>query len=153
MDPLDLIVTAIVTGATVGLHHTTAAAVKDAYRALKHDFLERYTGTDLLDAVKSVEGKPRSEARQAMLYEELVEAGAHRDTELVHAAQTFLIQADPRGAEAGKYNVEVSASDHSVAVGGDVQGDVSNVDNRRETHVEGDGNIVGEHGTTHVEKK
>ena len=106
MDPLDLIVNAVVTGATVGLHHTTAAAVKGAYRALKHDFLERYTGTDVLDAVKSVEGKPRSEARQAMLREELAEVGAHRDEELVHAAQAFLIKADPRGAEAGKYNVE-----------------------------------------------
>ncbi|MFP4344024.1 MAG: hypothetical protein ACLFU8_04945 [Anaerolineales bacterium] len=111
MDPLNLIVTAVVTGSTVGLHHTTAAAVKDAYRALKHYFLERYTGTEVLDAVQSVEGKPRSEARQALLREELAQVGAHRDEELVHAAQAFLIKADPYGAEAGKYHVEDVTAD------------------------------------------
>ncbi len=40
--------------------------------------------------------------------------------------------------------MNVTASDHSVAVGGDVGGSVTNI--------HGDGNVVGDHSESNVEK-
>lgn len=126
MDPLTLIVTAVATGAAVGLKPVAAQAVKDAYAGLKQLIIDRYGARgDVAKAVENVEGKPKSEGRKTMLQEELDAAGAAEDEELLQAARKLLEAADPQGAEAGRYEVTVTASDHSVAVGGSVGRDIS----------------------------
>ena len=117
MDPtIALIISALTTGATLMLQSALKEAAKDAYQAVKHRIQERYGDKqDLNDAVAKLEAKPDSKGRQAVLAEELEAAGAAQDEELLRLVRTLLEQAGSSGA------VTVSANDHSVAVGGDVQ--------------------------------
>lgn len=145
MDPLSLIVTAVATGAALGLKPTVEQAIKDAYAGLKQLIIDRYGDRgDVAEAVENVESKPESEGRKAVLQEELEEAGAAEDEDVLEAAQALLEKADPEGAETGCYRVTVTASDHSVAVGRDVHGSV--------TTIHGDGNVVGDHSESDVHK-
>ena len=115
MDPtITLILSALTTGATLMLQSALKEATKDAYQAIKRRLQKRGT-PDLTDAVAKLEAKPDSPARQAVLAEELEAAGAAQDEELLRLARTLLEQTGSSGA------VEVSASDHSVAVGRDMQ--------------------------------
>jgi hypothetical protein len=143
MEPLTLIVTALTTGAALGLHATANQVVQDAYAGLKRLLVDRYgSQADVADAVERVEAKPESEGRKLTLTEELEATGAPEDAEVLDRAQTLLKQADPEGAQAGRY--EVTASDHSVAVGGSVGRDVINI--------HGDGNVMGDDSQSHVTK-
>lgn len=130
MDPLTLIVTAVVTGAALALKPVTEQAVKDAYAGLKRLIVDRYGDKgDVAQAVASVENKPESEGRKVTLKEELADAGADQDERLLQAAKELLEKADSEGAKAGRYTVTVTASRHSVAVGGNVGESVTIIDN------------------------
>ncbi|MEC3957517.1 hypothetical protein VMT65_31100 [Nocardia sp. CDC153] len=86
MEPLTTIVaTAIALGAATGLTDTTKQAVLDAYKGLKTLITSRYH----VD-VTAVENKPASEVKRASLAEDLDDAGAGADTELLTAAQQLL---------------------------------------------------------------
>ncbi len=119
MDPtITLITSALTTGATLMLQSALKEAAKDAYQGIKRRLQERGK-PDLSDAVAKLEAKPDSAGRQAVLAEELEAAGAAQDDELLRLARALLEQAGHSGA------VEVSATDHSVAVGGSVGGSVT----------------------------
>jgi hypothetical protein len=98
MDPISLIVAAVVAGAATGLKDQAAEAVKDAYGALKRLLTNRHK----VD-VEALERKPESEAKQASLEEDLGDTGAAADPEVV-AAAAALVEAvrthDPGGARA-----------------------------------------------------
>ena len=124
MDALTLIVTALTTGATLALKAALGEAAKDAYKNLKQRIVERYGDKgDVVSTLERLEKKPESEGRRITLKEELAETGADADEELLQEAQRLLREADPEGAEAGRY--EVTASDHSVAVGRDAKGPIT----------------------------
>jgi hypothetical protein len=143
MDPLNVIVTAVVTGAALGLKSTTEQALQDAYAGLKKLILDRYGDRgDVASALESVEGKPESEGRQAVLEEELEQTAVAEDEEILGAAQALLETAHVWRAEAGPS--QVTASDHSVAVGGGAEGNVITI--------HGDGNVVGDGSESDVRK-
>ncbi len=129
MDPLTIIVTAVVTGAASALKPTAGQAVKDAYAGLKRMILDKYGDAgDVTSAVESVETRPESEGRKATLGEELADAGADKDQEVLKAAQEVLKKADPKGSQAGQYthivgdhnvvtNVQQQAGDNAIQIG------------------------------------
>lgn len=82
MDPITLIVSAVVVGAAAGVRDTAAAVVTDTYTALKRVITRRYPDVDLTP----VEKKPESEAKRDSLHEDLTEADAGADEELLAAA-------------------------------------------------------------------
>ena len=88
MEPISLLLTAIVSGAAAALEPTAGQAVKDAYAGLK-SLIKRKWGTV---GVESVEQNPKSASRQEVLKEDLEKAGAARDAELLAKAQQ-LVQA------------------------------------------------------------
>ena len=145
MDALSLIVTAVATGAALGLKPTAEQAVKDGYAALKRLLINRYGGQgDVAEAVEKVEAKQDADWPKEMLREELGAAAAE-DRELLRQAQDLLRAARPeRDASAESSAVTVTASGHSVAVGGSVGGSVTNI--------HGDGNVVGDHSESNVRK-
>ena len=138
MDPITIIVTAIAAGAVAATKDVTAQAVKDGYAALKTLIVRKFgQKADVADAVEVVEKKPDSEARQAVLREELETAGAAQDTELVRQAQALLDLLKQHGLTAGpSYQATVIGSGAigqgpgavttgaGGAIVGDVQGDV-----------------------------
>lgn len=114
MDPISLIVAALVAGAAGSAEETAKQAVKDAYQGLKGVLGRLFRNKPEAEAALEQAEEQPAEAEEA-LREALAGAGADRDAEAVAAAQRVLELVDPEGAAAGKFR---------VAVAGDVQGQV-----------------------------
>jgi hypothetical protein len=97
MDPVTMIVSAIAMGAAAGLTDTASAAVQDAYAALKGLITGRYPGVD----VAAVENKPESTPKRESLVEDLREAGAKHDADLVEAARQVIAAVKATNAGVG----------------------------------------------------
>jgi len=99
MDPLTIIVTALVVGAAAGLKPTAEQAVKDAYAGLKALILRKYA--QATGSIGQLEVTPASQARQAVVKEDLEKTSAAQDPELLQGAKAVLdtVQAhDPAAA-------------------------------------------------------
>jgi hypothetical protein len=108
MDPISLIVAAVVAGAATGITDQAAQAVKDAYGALKRLLTDRHH----VD-VAALERKPESEAKQASLTEDLGDTGAAADPEVMAAARQ-LVEEVRRHDAAGARAVGVDIDDVSA---------------------------------------
>jgi len=111
MDPISLILAALVAGAT----KTGGEVALDAYNGLKalikHKF-ESQGKSDSVTILDKYEQKP--EKTKALLEDELTEAGADKDEEIIKLAQKLMEQLHPQEAAEGKFSVQIS--------GGTVQG-------------------------------
>jgi primosomal replication protein N len=122
MDPVSLIVSALVGGLTAGLTETAKAATKDMYDALKARLIKKAEkNEDAQDAIAKVEKQPESKARQELLKEELGKLSIDDDDELLKLAQSLLDSLKESGDKGGKYKVDVQNSQ------GIVVGDNANV--------------------------
>jgi hypothetical protein len=83
MDPVSIVVTALAAGAVAGLKPTAEQAVKDAYHGLKAVIQNKYKKAN----VQQLEEKPESKAKQESLAEDLRDAGAETDEELLRQAR------------------------------------------------------------------
>lgn len=118
MDPISLIVAAVVAGASAGGRTVAEDAVKGAYHALK-GLLQRKFGSHppVQQALERVEQEPEQAAEA--LRAGLAGTGAERDVELIRTAQALLADHDPDGTAAGRYDVRVEGG---VYVAGDAKG-------------------------------
>lgn len=122
MDPLTILATALVTGAAEKLKPTAGKAVEEAYTGLKALLLRKFgERQDVGDALDKVEQKPDSEGRKTVLQEELEAAEAHKDEELLAAAEALLKQADPEGAQQGKYKIDFHGEVKGAVIGDHAQ--------------------------------
>lgn len=99
MEPTSAIITALATGAAVGLSSVAEASVKDAYEAIKTLLKSRYAEIDL----GQLEKGPESKTRQTLLGEELEAAGALEDDIVLERVMRLinLIQAlEPQAGQA-----------------------------------------------------
>ncbi len=118
MDPLTILVTALVLGAAEGLRPVARDAIKDGYTGLKGLVLRKFGDKgEVSDALESVERKPDSKGRETTLKEELEAAEAYKDEELLAAAKELLEEADPRGAEEGKYKIDFYGKVEGAVIG------------------------------------
>ncbi len=116
MEPISLILQALVTGAVT----TAGEVVQDAYKGLKaliqHKFAERgKSGAEYVLAKH--EEKP--EDWNQPLKAELIEVGADKDEEIIKKAQELLKLANPQEAAKGKYNIK---AEQIKGIVGDVSG-------------------------------
>lgn len=86
MDPISIIVTALVLGAAAGTESVAEQAVKDAYVGLKALLQRKFARVN----VTLVEDDPTSLPRQIVLQEDLVKANADHDPEVIEAARVLL---------------------------------------------------------------
>jgi hypothetical protein len=115
MDPISLILTALVAGLAQGAGQTAAAAVRDAYTGLRHTLARRLSGRPAAqDALEQYVADP--EAWRGNLEVHLKQAGADRDQAVLDAAIAVMRMADPGGARAGKYTVNLAGA-QGVQVG------------------------------------
>jgi hypothetical protein len=119
MDPVTLILTALVAGAGLGLKDAASSAITDAYNGLKGLVRRRLAGRPDGELVLA-RHEQDPQVWDKPLAQELTAAGAGGDADLIAAAQAFMELADAAGSAAGKYTV-VTAADHSVAAGRDVK--------------------------------
>lgn len=86
MDPISIIVTALVLGAAAGLKPTAEQAVKDAYTGLKSLIQRKFTQVN----IELVEDDPKSQSRQNVVKEDLVKVNADQDIDVIKAAQALI---------------------------------------------------------------
>jgi hypothetical protein len=86
MEPVSLIVTSLALGAAAGLKPAAEQAVKEAYSDLKSLIQRKYAKV----SVEQLEEVPESKARRAVVEEDLTQAGADKDEEVLRQAQTLL---------------------------------------------------------------
>jgi hypothetical protein len=97
MEPVSLLLTALALGAKAALQETASAAVKDAYSGLKTLIVRKFGAKPSID---SLEQKPESKTKRAAAEEDLAEAGAAADSEVMAKAQELVraIERDDPGA-------------------------------------------------------
>lgn len=111
MDPISIILTALVAGAA----KAAGDAAPDAYNGLKTLIKSKFDSQGKSDSaiiLDRYEKKP--EKTKLLLEDELTEAGIDQDEEIVKLAQKLLEQLKPQEAAEGKFNIQIS--------GGQVQG-------------------------------
>ena len=119
MDPVSLILAALVTGVATGIAtgpgEKAASAVGEAYRALRDALKRRLSGRPVAEeAVEQYTQDP--EVWKGNLEVHLRQAGADQDRGVLEAAASVLQLADPAGAAAGKYAVNLAGA-QGVQVG------------------------------------
>jgi hypothetical protein len=115
MDPVSLVLAALVAGLTSGVTDTAKATVKDLYQAFKARLMPKVEADEnARSAITALEKKPDSEGRQLAVKEELANLEVGKDSELVRLAQILLEQIDQKGALAGKYVITIQNSQGTV---------------------------------------
>jgi len=108
MDPVTIVVSALVAGLITGTTEMAKTAVIDIYESLKKSLSNKTEGNDdARAALVAIEKKPESEARQNVLKEELAKLNLEKDAELIQLAKSILEHLDHAGAQAGKYNITI----------------------------------------------
>jgi hypothetical protein len=85
MEPVSVIVQALVAGAATGLQPTVSKVITDAYGALKSLVSEKFDVS-----VSSLERKPTDKARQDIVKEDITASDAAEDVEVLELSQRLL---------------------------------------------------------------
>lgn len=94
MDPVSIIVAAVVAGAASGLGDAVKSEVTSAYAALRNALRERFSDRPVVASpLERLERKPDKAGRQEALRIGLAEVGVDAGDELVELAQTVLAEA------------------------------------------------------------
>jgi len=89
MEPIALILTALVAGATAAAKDTAGTAVKDAYNGLKHLLKKKFEGDALAQAV--VDAKPEDiDKAEGLLKSKITALDVEKDTDILRAAEVLL---------------------------------------------------------------
>jgi outer membrane protein assembly factor BamB len=117
MDPVTLVVSAMIAGLTAGLTDTAKTATKDLYDALKARLMKKTEmNEDAQDAIAKIEKQPDSKARQELLKEELGKLSLDNDEELIKLAKSLLEVLKETEGKSGKYTVDIQNS-QGIVVG------------------------------------
>jgi hypothetical protein len=123
MDPVTVIVSALVAGAAAGAKDTASQAIKDAYSGLKTLIQKRFSGKPEAEmALAQHEKKP--EVWEAPLKDALVNTGADKDQAILQLADKLLKLAQPQQVGIGKYSVQVGKA-RGVVIGDQAKVDMT----------------------------
>ncbi len=112
MEPITLILTALVAGAA----ETSTDAVKDAYQGIKELIKRRFT--DKPEATMALaKHAEKPQVWEEPLKDEIITAGLDRDEEILTAAKQLLELAQPEEAAGGKYNVQFHGEVKGAVIG------------------------------------
>jgi hypothetical protein len=117
---VDPVTTALITA----LGSLSQEVIKDAYAAFKAALQDKFgVQSQLVDAVNSLEEKPESKARQAVVQEEVASSGASQDSELVGLANRLREELDrlPNSKVDIKQDIQIHGSGNIITGQGDVQ--------------------------------
>jgi hypothetical protein len=124
MDPVSLIVAALVAGAVKGVGETAAAGVKDAYGALRSRLGKVFEGRPTAQTVLA-EHEQDPQTYAAPLAKEIERSGAAESQDVLEAAKAVLAAADPDGTSAGRYHVGSISADRGGVAAAHIEGGVA----------------------------
>ncbi len=108
MDPITL-------GILAALGKMGEQAIAGGYQALKAVLVKKFgSDSDLVSAANKLEQQPDSEARKALLAEEVAAVKADQDSDIQEALDALMKQLDASAAQGSQINVTIT--------GGSVQG-------------------------------
>jgi hypothetical protein len=121
MDPISMIVAALVSGLAAGVKSGASQAVTDGYQKLKSLLGKHLSSAKAQETLADHAADP--ETYDKPLRKVLKEAGADQDPLLLEMARKLLAETDPEGAARGKYTVghavQSAIGDHAtVNIGG-----------------------------------
>lgn len=116
MDPINLILTALVSGATASVKETASQAVKDAYNGLKTLIHNKFVGKPAAEMVLA-QFEEDPDVWKAPLEKELKKTGSAQDKDIVANAQRVMTLIQPQQATQGKYNVQITGNVQGFAQG------------------------------------
>lgn len=139
MEPITLIVNALVAGATAGLTSVAEETLKDAYAGLKALIVRKFGSKRAVpQAIDFVEEDPEAAGRKEFLKGELEAAGADKDAQVLQAAKDLLALLQPEetvdnsqtaiaseGSAAATGRGIATVGDGNISLAGDVQGSVT----------------------------
>jgi len=119
MDPVTTaILAAVSAGAIAGVTKAGEQAIVDAYAKLKELLGKKFGAkSKVVKAVKDLEANPKSEARKAVMKEEVAAAKADQDKDLLQAALVLIksVKALPGGTQI----IQTAMGDHDIQIAGD----------------------------------
>ncbi len=121
MDDLNLILTALATGAATGLQQTAGTAIKEAYNGLKALIQHKFANQPKAQAAL-VDYEDDPDTYEKPLRKALSANHLEEDDEILAAAQRLITLVQPQQAGMGKYTIQNTGS-----VQGQVIGDHANV--------------------------
>jgi hypothetical protein len=114
MEPISLILGALLAGHTKGASESATAPVKDAYAALRGALRRSFVKPESEAAIEEYVADP--DGTRLIAEAHLKQAGADKDLDVLEAAEAVMQAADPEGARGGKYSVTITGS-QGVQVG------------------------------------
>ncbi len=112
MEPISLIVAALVAGAA----KAAGDAAPDAYKGLKALIKRKFAGEPKAEMILE-EHEQDPETYELPLKKKLAEAGADKDEEIVKVAQELLKQLKPQESASGKYNIVFQGEVKGIVIG------------------------------------
>ncbi len=116
MEPISLIIAALVAGATAATKDTAGKAVKDAYEGLKTLIKRKFEGDPLGQGLVDAKSEEIKQA-EGLLKDKISNAGADEDEEIINVAQVLLKQVNPEESAAGKFKVDFQGEVKAAQVG------------------------------------
>jgi hypothetical protein len=107
MDPLSVIIAALVAGAAAAAKDTAGAAIKDGYQGLK-DLIQKKLAGSVAATVVLEEHEKDPETYDAPLRKKLAEAAVDQDAAILQAARAVLEQAGAPSAPGPVINQTIS---------------------------------------------
>ncbi|HAC65098.1 MAG TPA: hypothetical protein DCF68_16605 [Cyanothece sp. UBA12306] len=116
MEPISLIITALVAGATASAKDIAGTAVKDSYDGLKTLIKRKFEGDPFGQGL--MDGKPEEIKQvEGLLKDKIKDAGVDQDQEIIKVAQELLKETNPDESAIGKFNVEFKGKTQGVVIG------------------------------------
>ena len=117
MEPISLIIAALVAGAA----KSAGEIAPDAYKGLKALIKRKFAGDPKAEMVLE-EHEADCEVYEAPLKKKLTEAGLDKDEEIIKAAQKLLKELKPQESASGKYDIVFQGEVKGIQIGdGNIQ--------------------------------
>ncbi len=124
VDPVSLIVAALVAGAAASTKEVTGTAIKDAYTGLKELVKRKFAGNAKAEeALADHEEDP--ETYEKPLKKALTQTGADQDQAILQEARRVIELAGAQQGSASKFTTHFHGSVRNVAMGDHMQVDMS----------------------------
>ena len=124
MEPISLILAALVAGATAAGKDVAAKAVKDSYEGLKTLIKKKFEGDALAQGM--IEAKPEEIKQvEGLLKTKIAAVGIDKDEEILKAAEAIMKRENPEAFQGVQYNTTANVQGDVIGMAGTNKGTIN----------------------------